>query len=74
MLSEEELAGLLWDAEAIFEEFSQIQELGFPDSVETVATGSLMREDIAEKFPDGDRILGQVPKKEGRLIRAPKSL
>ncbi len=78
VLSEDELNGLIGDAEAIFEEFSKIQELELPDSVETVAvaTGSL-REDIAEKFSDSDRILGQVPKKKeggGRLVLAPKSL
>lgn len=76
VLSEDELTGLLRDAEAIFEEFSKIQGLELPDSVETVTTGPL-REDVAEKFPDADRILGQVPKKEeggGRLVLAPKSL
>lgn len=77
VLSEDELKGLLRDAEAIFGEFSKIQEIELPDSVETgavtVAAGSL-REDIAEKFPDADRIFACVPKKEGRLVLAPKSL
>ncbi len=74
VLSEDELTGLLRDAEAIFEEFSKIQEIELPDSVETGTIGAVLREDVAEKFPDADRILGQVPKKEGRLVLAPKSL
>lgn len=73
-LSEEELKGLIGDAEAIFEEFSEIQGLELPSSVETVAVGGALREDIPEKFTDVDGILACVPKKEGRLVLAPKSL
>lgn len=75
MLSEEELKGLLRDAEAIFEEFSKIQGLELSHvSEETLVPGALRDDDFPEKFPDVDGILGQVPKKEGRLVLAPKSL
>ncbi len=74
VLSEEELEGLLGDAETILEEFSKIQEIELPDSVETDTIGAVLREDVAEKFPDVDKIFACVPKKEGRLVLAPKSL
>lgn len=76
-LPEDELKGLLRDAEAIFDEFSRIQGLELPHvSGETLFVAGALREDVAEKFPDADRILGQVPKMEegARLIKAPKSL
>lgn len=77
VLSEDELNGLLRDAEAIFEEFSKIQELDTKvpeETLEAETSGTALREDIAEKFPDADRIFACVPKKEGRLVLAPKSL
>lgn len=76
-LPEDELKGLLRDAEAIFKEFSQVRGLEPPHvSGETLFVAGALREDVVEKFPDADRILGQVPKMEegARLIKAPKSL
>ncbi len=78
LLSEEELKGLLGDAEAIFGEFSKIQELDtrtfFEETPETGIEGALRDDDFPEKFQDADGILACVPKKEGRLVLAPKSL
>lgn len=76
-LPEEELQGLLKDAQAIFEKFSEIGELNLSSA--TMEPGETAETPLREDEPPEiskcvEEILGLVPKKEGRLVKAPKSL
>lgn len=77
--SEWELQALLKDAQAIFEKFSEIQELDL-SSATVMEPGEITETPLREDgpvvvFESTGKLLDQVPKKEGeRLIKAPKSL
>lgn len=74
-LSEAELDGLLKDAQAIFEKFSEIEALEPSSNPRMEPEEMQLREDgPVAVFESIGKLLDQVPKKEGRLIRAPKSL